>query len=1026
MNNQSYVHILLSLLLLSLSITLFAAQPDREIHRALYKQARQAELNNQPTQALAGYQQALEKSREHWPKDSAAILYLMGGIHLQQQNWAAAIAAYKDSVSLRKQHYGAQHGAVAVSLNGLGGVYAALGDFQQAKKTYEQALHIDTQAFGDKHRKLAVDLNNLAEVARELGDFSTAESYLKQALEIDKQAFGLDSSRIALRFSNLAEIYRQQGQYAEALVLLKKALGIEQKLLEKQEGNAINLGIRLNNLGQLYRTLGQFQKAENYYQQALGIWAKDPGKDSVLYATGLNNRGWIAQALGQPEQAEADYVAAGKILKAAFGDKHPDVAINLNNLALLAIEQQQYQTALPLLEQAQAIWEQHFGKAHAKMAIALHNRAKAHFGLAQYDQAETLLQQALGIANTAGEATVLWTIQDRLAQTLAARQQKNAAILIGKHAVNSLQALRSNLAQMDKELQRSFLEDKADVYRRVAGWLLDQGRHTEASQIQRMLKEEEYFDFVRREQQQEKARVIKASYTPSEQNWTDKAGRFYKRFGKVGSQLRKFRLKPKLEKQEQQAQLKVRGRLKKTLNEFQGHLKDLKTAMQVEEEQIAVARLLASEDKNLVTQAKEFQQLRIKTDLSDAEQQRKTQLRKLINQARIEFNACIGEYKQAKQFADKNLDTLRALQGTLRDLGHGVVLVHYLITPEKLRILLTTPDVQVCRESPVSAEVLNEKIKQYRNLVKAKPDPRRRHLVRFVYKASRELNKWLIAPIAEDLKQAGAKTLMLSLDGRLRYLPISTLFDGKQFLAEKYAVVMFTEAARDKLKDAPTSNWSLAGLGVTKALRDFNALPSVSKELNDIVKEHDQDPQGVIPGMVELNEGFDQDTLQTVLDRGYPVIHIASHFVFQPNTDQDTYLLLGNGEILPLSQVRSEYDFNGVDLLTLSACQTAVGSMTKGQEIEGFGAMAQKQGAKSVMATLWPVDDQGTGAFMEHFYLSHTADSSLTKVDAMQQAQKAFIDARRMAKEQPEQAKYPKDFSHPYYWGPFILMGNWL
>ena len=149
------------------------------------------------------------------------------------------------------------------------------------------------------------------------------------------------------------------------------------------------------------------------------------------------------------------------------------------------------------------------------------------------------------------------------------------------------------------------------------------------------------------------------------------------------------------------------------------------------------------------------------------------------------------------------------------------------------------------------------------------------------------------------------------------------------------------------------------------------------------------------------------------LDKGYPALHIASHFVFKPGTERDSYLLLGDGTKLSLAQMNDEdLDFNNVDLLTLSACETAMGgTKANGREIEGFGGFAQRQGAKAVLATLWPVADKSTGLFMKNMYeLRQKKD--LTKAEALQQAQIAFI--------------LSEHYSHPFFWGPFILMGNWL
>ena len=173
----------------------------------------------------------------------------------------------------------------------------------------------------------------------------------------------------------------------------------------------------------------------------------------------------------------------------------------------------------------------------------------------------------------------------------------------------------------------------------------------------------------------------------------------------------------------------------------------------------------------------------------------------------------------------------------------------------------------------------------------------------------------------------------------------------------------------------------------------------------------------------------------------YPVVHLASHFVFRSGNEENSYLMLGDDQQLTLAYIRDEdFDLGALELLTLSACNTAMGG--NGSEIEGFGALAQNQGAKSVLATLWEVADESTGSFMGEFYRIWEAED-LTKAEALRRVQLAFISgaikpAMRDAGVQrsvgcltcdtAEEEATPAitDYRHPYYWAPFILMGNWL
>ena len=339
-------------------------------------------------------------------------------------------------------------------------------------------------------------------------------------------------------------------------------------------------------------------------------------------------------------------------------------------------------------------------------------------------------------------------------------------------------------------------------------------------------------------------------------------------------------------------------------------------------------------------------------------------------------------------------------------------------------------------QSAISKKELNLKITTLCEVLKnPRQDPR---------PLAKELYDLIIGPVVPDLTVLNAKTLMWSLDGSLRYLPISALYDGKQYLVETYRNVVFTLASHPWLKDQPKPTWNGLGLGVSKPQPGFSELKAVKVELGGIVRT-DGSPQGVLPGLIGLDEAFTLDAMKQELRRSYPLVHIASHFKLTPGNDTQSFLLLGDGTHLPLSDIIKQTNlFKGVELLTLSACNTGVGD---GKEVEGFGVLAQRQGAKGVIATLWPVDDASTGIFMQNFYRLREQEK-LTKAEALQRAQLLFITGKTQGTSDTTQratveyttpegrdATAPAapftpnpaaPYSHPYYWAPFFLMGNWL
>ena len=255
--------------------------------------------------------------------------------------------------------------------------------------------------------------------------------------------------------------------------------------------------------------------------------------------------------------------------------------------------------------------------------------------------------------------------------------------------------------------------------------------------------------------------------------------------------------------------------------------------------------------------------------------------------------------------------------------------------------------------------------------------------------------------------------------------------------------MLHTPAAQAVLGQPPQPRWQVAALGVTHGFpqQNFLPLPAVKGEIEGIVGAQ------LLPGQAYLDERFTRAQLERSL--GSPVLHIASHFRFVPGSDA-SFLLLGDGSSLTLGQVRTELPrLDDVDLLTLSACDTATGGGRRenGLEVEGLGVLAQQQGAKAVLATLWPVADSSTGSLMQGFYRNRQV-AGMNKAEALRQAQISMLrgkagtqagdDVRGAARSDaipgsvgagtaPTYATNPNaPHAHPFFWAPFILMGNWL
>jgi CHAT domain-containing protein len=329
--------------------------------------------------------------------------------------------------------------------------------------------------------------------------------------------------------------------------------------------------------------------------------------------------------------------------------------------------------------------------------------------------------------------------------------------------------------------------------------------------------------------------------------------------------------------------------------------------------------------------------------------------------------------------------------------------IRYLVTPARLRMIVRIGGREWSRDSPMASVRLNAVAFELREALRA-PD-------RDARRPARELYDVLVAPVDDLLRAHGVRRLHVITDGVLGYVPLAALHDGRDPLVARYSLVEVTPAA-----PAPSAGVKsvvparIAGLGVSRALAGFDPLVRVPTELERIVRRGPHDRDGVLPGIVLLDDAFTADALARVWRERYPFVHVATHFVFSPGPLADSYLLLGDGERWSLDELRrSGAALGDVDLLTLSACETAVTRADgTGRERESFAVLAQRQGARHVLATLWRVSDLSSATFMARFYAAHRAGRDLP--DALRDAQLGFARARG------------GPWRHPYYWAPYTLM----
>jgi CHAT domain-containing protein len=388
-----------------------------------------------------------------------------------------------------------------------------------------------------------------------------------------------------------------------------------------------------------------------------------------------------------------------------------------------------------------------------------------------------------------------------------------------------------------------------------------------------------------------------------------------------------------------------------------------------------------------------------------------------------EVTAQIAQLSRTARGQNLNLETINGLRDELKRLPGKPVIVYPFVLDNTLAVILVTPDSPpILRQVNVSHSTLNQTITAFRQALE---NPSRN-----VKKPAQELYEWIIKPIENDLKQAGAQTLLYAPDEQLRYIPLAALNDGKEWLVQRYTINHITAASLTNFNAPRPEKVKVFAGAFTKGQykvrignRDvpYAGLPFAGKEVENLA--------ATIPGTTKLlDNAFSRDVTIPQLD-DYTVVHFATHAAFVVGKPEDSFILFGNGQKATFRDVAS-WSLPNVDLVVLSACETGLGGkLGNGDEILGFGYQIQKTGAKAAIASLWTVDDGGTQVLMNAFYRAFTS-GKFNKAQSLREAQVAIItgDFSRLAK-QARGSQSPQlggSISHPYYWAPFILIGNGL
>ncbi|MEM9772906.1 MAG: CHAT domain-containing protein [Cyanobacteria bacterium P01_D01_bin.73] len=405
-----------------------------------------------------------------------------------------------------------------------------------------------------------------------------------------------------------------------------------------------------------------------------------------------------------------------------------------------------------------------------------------------------------------------------------------------------------------------------------------------------------------------------------------------------------------------------------------------------------------------------------------------------------------GQYEEHfERDLEATIHTPGSIAATLRrsrvQTGRKSAVLYAMPEPYGLELRLVTEEGEVVTDMVPAAniEALAEVVQQLRRSI---TNPLERQVGDKRYLGfSQQLYQWMIAPVAQALEDADIDVVIFCMGEGLRAVPLAALHDGEQFLVEKYAVAQIPGFSLFDARHRSLKDERVLAMGASE-FQSQVPLPGVPVELNTILGLGTGAGSGgsTIPaepwkGSSFLNSQFTLKALEDEHKSGdFGIIHLATHAEFRTGKSDQSYIQLWSEQLTLDKLVALDWTDPKVELLVLSACQTAVGDA----EAEmGFAGLAVNSGVRSAMASLWVVSDRGTLALMGEFY--RQLKKTPTRVDALRETQLAMlrgevvVDGDRITRGTRGasialplilQASGRESLDHPYYWSAFSMIGN--
>ena len=900
---------------------------------------------------------------------AADAWYKIGEIYYYWGKYKSAETAWSTTLSVRSEAMGSAHPDVAAACNALGVAYMMQGKYYDAVSAYEKALNIMTTAYGELNSNVAATYNNIGIVYKHQGKYSKALQYYDKALAIWKTALDESHPNLASVYTNLGVINYEQGKYDKAIQYHEMALGI---WLSAYGESHPQIAVSYNNLGIVYEDQGKDSLALQYYEKALDIWSAAFDGPHRLVAQAYNNAGVISLNQKNHGLALQYFEKAQSIILEVLASSHPEVFASYNNMGLVYADQGDYSKAAEYFGKTLDIAIDEFGETHPYIADSYLNLGNVYYKKEEYEKAVQHYEKAVAAFNFSG---------------LGALRE-----------VSSVPILLATFRQMGLARQEQYSRTGGLQYLYQAENKFQQAMA--ALDFQSQIVGEDTKNQLAREAHAISAAAISNQYLLHQV--TDSSYHLQKAFD-YSERTKSYLL---YEAMQEAYALSFAG-LPDSLLEREYNLRQDIAFYEKQRQESIFSGLSETDTAVLMISGRLF-------SLMSEHQALKDQLeRDYPRYYGLKYN-----------FATIDVPGVRD-----RLLGPNQTLLEYFVGDSSIFAFVVNRDSFLVREIKKDFP-LDEWVATFR---KANDRDHFAGMVREYCQVAHDLYLKLVDPVAEHLKAE----LIIIPDGVLGYLPFEALLvdsvanpnrwkNHHYLLKDKqvsycYSATLLQEMREKKHKQEPANSFLafapyydgdtalLAGLfryADEAARQPLRPLPSSGEEVYGI--------QRLVGGDVYYHEQATEERFAQ-LAGGYRVLHLATHgkandkagdYSFLAFTEQKDSL---ENELL---YVRDLYNLElNADLVVLSACETGIGELRRGEGIVSLARGFTYAGAKSIVTSLWSVADEKTKDIMAAFY--QNLKKGLPKDEALRQAKLEYIDGLE-----------GHTSAHPFYWSGFIGVGD--